>query len=1510
MKNILKTILVTVGLFIASTALATPYQCYQDDYGGADCTSLPGYIMLGLNCAPTTAPGDPNASSVTSWDAYCDGLTHGSGVNCLSTAYNAAYNAAVCRCDTGWTGSACDSCASGYILIGGSCVYFSSHSLIYDNDVTGSSATPDTAVLTVNPATGADYDKITFNASGSTIGLLDPAGDTFTLTASTNDGSTNIIDGQDSDGTSQFYVDTDGEINGYRLATTPTQTGGSFGPETLSDTSIEAWTDPATPTTWGTFVFGVGTATVAQEAGTVHTGTYSAAITSGAGAGGTYIYQCTTGQTPGDNFGLGFWANGTLGDKVSVLIANADFGAGPTEMWDATTSAWIPWAALPDVEEKTLAATGWNNEGLFFTVPASGTMCYALIAEDSKTFYLDDVTAVEVIAATPMVLFDFRNPTDESKLGATDDIFDITTQGGTPKHWLTMTGLGVIETDLTALDFGNEKLTTTGNVEVKGTGDLIADDDSILNHVEVVLLTNEITGSSFDYIIHLFDTTARTTGEVYMLAGSNATPVGTAGMALQTNTLVTVGDNSTAYEGRIDTQGVAAGVLTSAYKSYLYDHASDAAGSVVAGYVSNFALPTAGLGSAVGFLSDNRTNQLDYDLMSLGDDLRIKADMEYGATSAGADVYIEAGDGKIEGKGGDIEFKAGDAVTAIAANLNGGGFTFNAGDPTGTGSTGSTSWVTGAGGTANTFLEIAKFGPVLSSAIMSNEATSGSTIGLVLGNRNNLSAAGDKLVSFRDDIVNGTGGTELLYIDYIGDIYAPAELAGGTALKIEVVDQGATTIAGNDMVFEAGDGGTDTTGGAGGSFIFNVGEAQGTGDNNGGKFSIDLESGTGSGSAGWFELAFNGTWFLKSTTDDKRDVYFLSNAIDDANSVAFFMGAQNNLPTAGTKLLSIGDDVVGTYDEALSLLVDGEMTFGPSTAPWGKIYTAGGSANAMNFMSYASGSVQAFTFNTDAAVDDTGGLVLFANNDTLKAGVYGNGNIFAPEFEGILRGVSDSAKVVGDELDAAASVALEVGNEVELTNASAKLLRLWTGAIGTTDSVFAVMEDGAVLSGLTAVNYGYTDMPSVDTIFNATNERPTWTTKAGVVGVGDADTVESHGFVGIAYSTNDYEGFGMLGQGKVKTAYTPKNTTGVYGVVTDTHDTDYVTSITFTGTGDDDMSKNSAAWTGISYLRYCIIIDAEGTPDTFKWSNTGCTGSFTSGVAITGAAQALDEGITITFTGTDNHTLDDKWEFTAYPGGSNIAVRGNASGGVSNFSFSGDAGWLYNADAILGSSDANTTDFSDAAAIMSNGNTNITSVEAIGLVGESVATTEPGIGVLGIGETSSTDPSIGVKGIADVGNIMTDTSNAIGVMGESIKQHDAGLNIGVWAVANNVGTVTDRDYAIYVEDGKTKLLGGFLRNTRAVTDASESTTQEDDILHVTYTATGAVAIELETDTCNGLLDYGRQITIKDAGGLAGTNNITVSTEGSELIDGAATYVINSNYASIDLYCYNGNWFIH
>ena len=79
----------------------------------------------------------------------------------------------------------------------------------------------------------------------------------------------------------------------------------------------------------------------------------------------------------------------------------------------------------------------------------------------------------------------------------------------------------------------------------------------------------------------------------------------------------------------------------------------------------------------------------------------------------------------------------------------------------------------------------------------------------------------------------------------------------------------------------------------------------------------------------------------------------------------------------------------------------------------------------------------------------------------------------------------------------------------------------------------------------------------------------------------------------------------------------------------------------------DDLTPGGR-FNGIVFedISYKVEIDANGTPDTFKWSDDGGSTWDATGVSITGAAQTLNNGITVTFTATDGHTTGDYWTWT------------------------------------------------------------------------------------------------------------------------------------------------------------------------------------------------------------------------------------------------------------------------
>jgi hypothetical protein len=85
--------------------------------------------------------------------------------------------------------------------------------------------------------------------------------------------------------------------------------------------------------------------------------------------------------------------------------------------------------------------------------------------------------------------------------------------------------------------------------------------------------------------------------------------------------------------------------------------------------------------------------------------------------------------------------------------------------------------------------------------------------------------------------------------------------------------------------------------------------------------------------------------------------------------------------------------------------------------------------------------------------------------------------------------------------------------------------------------------------------------------------------------------------------------------------------------------------------------------------------------------------------------------------------------------------------------------------------------------------------------------------------------------------------------------------------------------------------------------STSTTTSEEVIIGITDTS-AARTVTLQTADVVG----GRVYIIKDESGAAGTNNITVDTQGAETIDGQASIDITANYGCLRVYSNGTNWF--
>ena len=94
-------------------------------------------------------------------------------------------------------------------------------------------------------------------------------------------------------------------------------------------------------------------------------------------------------------------------------------------------------------------------------------------------------------------------------------------------------------------------------------------------------------------------------------------------------------------------------------------------------------------------------------------------------------------------------------------------------------------------------------------------------------------------------------------------------------------------------------------------------------------------------------------------------------------------------------------------------------------------------------------------------------------------------------------------------------------------------------------------------------------------------------------------------------------------------------------------------------------------------------------------------------------------------------------------------------------------------------------------------------------------------------------------------------------------------------------------------------------NATTVSAATYDVLETDAIILSTRSATGSQAIDIPSAIT---AVAGRVLIIVDAGGNADPNNITISTEGSETIDGSATKVIATDRAVARLISDGSNWY--
>lgn len=83
------------------------------------------------------------------------------------------------------------------------------------------------------------------------------------------------------------------------------------------------------------------------------------------------------------------------------------------------------------------------------------------------------------------------------------------------------------------------------------------------------------------------------------------------------------------------------------------------------------------------------------------------------------------------------------------------------------------------------------------------------------------------------------------------------------------------------------------------------------------------------------------------------------------------------------------------------------------------------------------------------------------------------------------------------------------------------------------------------------------------------------------------------------------------------------------------------------------------------------------------------------------------------------------------------------------------------------------------------------------------------------------------------------------------------------------------------------------------------TIAKDDYYIALYSSIGAFSIQLPKAA-----DFkGRALEFLDEAGVCGSKNVTLVPQNLEKINGASSYVINSNYGKVKIFSNGSNWFV-
>tara|TARA_R100001082_G_C4339136_1_gene149268 strand:- start:255 stop:1019 length:765 start_codon:yes stop_codon:yes gene_type:complete len=175
----------------------------------------------------------------------------------------------------------------------------------------------------------------------------------------------------------------------------------------------------------------------------------------------------------------------------------------------------------------------------------------------------------------------------------------------------------------------------------------------------------------------------------------------------------------------------------------------------------------------------------------------------------------------------------------------------------------------------------------------------------------------------------------------------------------------------------------------------------------------------------------------------------------------------------------------------------------------------------------------------------------------------------------------------------------------------------------------------------------------------------------------------------------------------------------------------------------------------------------------------------------------------------------------------------------------------------------------------------------LGLVGEM-----SGSGVVTVANSISSSGDVAVSGSVHATSYYGDGSNLTGIAAGSVS--------GSQRVYSSTGLETSG----YLKVSGSTFISGSVTHKRKFVNSDYSVSTTDYYIGVDTTAN---TVKLTLPTATTLLD-GQTMVVKDEGGVANVNHITISGSASDTIDGQNQVVLESPFASIQLYCNGANKF--